>query len=123
MPAPVTKIVGLTRFRATMKAAGADMADMKDANQRAATIVASEGTSRAPRRSGALAGSLRPARTLARARVSSSLAYAGVIHWGWAARGIEPREFLVDAAEATQPQWLRAYEDDLQDIVNTVRGA
>lgn len=123
MAAPVVKVEGLTRFRATMKAAGADMADMKAANVRAAAVVAAEGSSRAPKRSGALAGSLRPARTVGRARVSSSLAYAGVIHWGWAARGIPPREFLVDAAEATQPQWLRAYEDDLQDIVNTVRGA
>jgi phage gpG-like protein len=118
-----TRLVGLARFRATVKAAGADMADMKDANQRAAAIVASEGSSRAPKASGALAGSLVPARTLARARVSSSLAYAGVIHWGWPARGIPARPFLTEAATSTQPQWLAAYEHDLQRIADSVKGA
>lgn len=122
MAAPVVKVEGLARFRATMKAAGADMADMKAANTRAASTVASAAVALAPRRSGDLAASMQPAHQVGRARVVSAVAYAGVIHWGWPARHILPNRFLLDAARLTQPEWLGAYEDDLQHIVNSVKG-
>lgn len=118
----VVKIEGLAAFRRSLAKAGADMADMKRANETAGQTVARAGSSRAPRRTGALAGSLRPARQAARARVSSTLPYAGVIHWGWPEHNISPNEFLVEAAVETQPEWLRDYETDLQRIANTVHG-
>jgi hypothetical protein len=123
MRGTVVEVRGLSRFRSTLKKAGVDMADMKAANTKAAQIVAREGQTRAPRRSGKLAGSLRPARQVARARVYSSLVYAAVIHWGWPDHHIKAQEFLVEAAVDTQPEWLREYERDLQRIADSVRGA
>jgi hypothetical protein len=119
----VVKIEGLAAFRRSLKKAGADMADMKSANEAAAQTVARAGSARAPRRSGQLSGSLRPARQLARARVTSSLPYAGVIEFGWPQHNISPSEFLQTAAVDTQPEWLAEYERDLQKIANTVHGA
>jgi hypothetical protein len=119
----VVKVEGLAAFRRSLKQAGADMADMKTANQAAAQTVARAGSARAPRRSGQLSGSLRPARQLARARVTSSLPYAGVIHWGFPQHNIDANEFLLEAATETQPEWLSEYERDLQKIANTVHGA
>lgn len=119
----VVEIRGLSRFRSTLKKAGVDMADMKAANTKAAATVAREGETRSPRVTGKLAGSLRPARQVARARVYSSLVYAGPIHWGWPAHHIKAQEFLVEAAAVTQPEWLGEYERELQRIANTVQGA
>lgn len=121
--AGAVRIEGLTRFRATLKRAGADMADMKAANQAAARTVAEAAAAGAPRRSGKLAGSLRPARQVARARVSSTVPYAGAIHWGWPRHNISANPFLTRAAEQTQPQWIRQYEQDLQRIADSVQGA
>jgi phage gpG-like protein len=122
MPAEV-RIRGLEKLRRTLKAAGVDMADMKAANTRAAQTVAREGETRSPRRSGKLAGSLVPARQVARARVYSNLVYAGAIHWGWPKHNIRAQEFLVEAAVATQPEWLGEYERELQAIADSVQGA
>jgi hypothetical protein len=121
--AAVVRIVGLNQFRASLKKAGVDMADMKRANQAAAETVAKAGAERAPRISGTLAGSLRPRKQVARARVESLLIYAPVIHWGWPARNIEPQKFLTEAADATQPEWLAQYEQELQRIVDGIHGA
>ena len=44
-----------------------------------------------------------PAKTVARARVRSSLIYAPVIHWGWPKRNIRPQPFVLDAALETRP--------------------
>jgi ammonia channel protein AmtB len=125
MPAAgtVVEIRGLDRLRLTLKRAGADLADMKAANTRVAEMVRQWAAVKAPRRSGALADSLRPARQVARARVTSALVYAPVIHWGWPAHNIKAQEFLVQAAVDTQPAWLDVYEKELVRLANSVQGA
>lgn len=120
------RLVGAARLRATLRAAGADLGDLKTANAAAAATVAAAAGVRAPRRSGALASSVRGNRAVGKAVVMAgrgSVAYAGPIHWGWAARGIEPNPFVIDAAEATEPVWTAAYAVDVQRAVNNVRGA
>lgn len=121
MPTEV-RIRGLSRLRSTLKKAGVDMADMKTANTQAASTVAQAASARAPRRTGALAGSLKAARQVARARVYSNTPYAGAIHWGWPSHNIRAQKFLVEAADETQPQWLGTYERELTRIANTVQG-
>jgi len=123
MAEAVVEIRGLSRFRSTLKRAGADMADMKAVNQRVGDMVALVGASQAPRRSGNLAASLRGARQVARARAYSDVIYAGPIHWGWPARNIRAQQFLLSAAIQTQPHWLALYERELQRIANSVQGA
>ena len=117
------KIRGLTKFRATLKAAGVNMADMKDANVAAARTVQQRSQAIGPQRTGALVGSLRTPRAVSRARVSSSLVYAPVIHWGWPKRNIRRNRFVMRAAEQTRPVWMDEYEASLQHISNTVKGA
>ena len=124
MPESVVGIKGLYRLRTTLKKAGADMADMKAANQAVERTVQKRGAEIAPRgKTGKLAGSLKTPKLQARARVSSNLIYAGVIHWGWPARNIRAQPFLEQAAQQTQSQWLGDYEKSLQQIANSVQGA
>jgi hypothetical protein len=120
------EIVGGARLRATLKKAGADMADLKDANQAAGQMVADESRPIAPHRTGRLAASVRAARQVGRARIQAggaAVPYAGPIHWGWPSRNIRPQPFISTAAVATEPQWLPLYLDNVQTIVDTVRGA
>ena len=122
MPESVLQIKGLYRFRSTLKKAGADMADLKTANIKAANTVTTRAKATGPNRTGRLVGSVMPAKTVARARVRSSLIYAPVIHWGWPKRHIRPQPFVLDAAIETRPEWMADYEADLQRISNTVQG-
>lgn len=119
------EVDGLRRLQRELRAAGAGMDDLKDANARAGAIVADESSRRAPRRSGTLAGSGRASRAAGRATVvfgGATVPSAGPIHYGWPARGIEAQPFVLAAAEATQPEWLDAYSDELQAIADQVAG-
>lgn len=119
------KVEGLDNLIRTLHRAGADIEDLKDANRAAGEIVAREGSARAPRRTGKLAASVRPARQVRRARVSAGGArvpYAGPIHWGWQARNIAPNPFISWGAQATEPQWTEAYRRDVVQALSHVRG-
>jgi hypothetical protein len=107
---------GLRRLRADLKQLGDDLGDLKDANARAAQLVATAAAARAPRRTGRLAGSVRGNRAAGRATVvagRASVPYAGPIHYGWPAHGIEPHPFVIDAAQATEAEWLGLYLEDI----------
>ena len=124
--APTVKVEGLKELLATMRKAGVDMADMKRANQSAGRTVASWAGVTAPRRSGALGMSVRPANQVGRARVmagGSSVPYAGPIHWGWPARSISAQPFISAAAQATESAWVEQYLNELQQIIDGIRGA
>jgi len=123
VPDTEVKILGLSRLRATLRKAGANMDDMKAANQRASQTVSGRAQAIGPHRSGALMGSLRNPRIASRAVVRSNLRYAPVIHYGWPGHHIRPQPFLTSAATQTQDQWLREYEADLQRIADSVEGA
>lgn len=125
-PEPAVRVVGAAQLRRTLRAAGRELDDLKDANAAAAAYVAAVARTTAPRRSGRLASSLRGNRAAGRARVSAggaSLPYAGPIHWGWPARGIEPQPWVSEAAEQTQPVWLGMYRNDVQQALDKVKGA
>lgn len=125
MPAPQVQIDGLGKLRRALREAGDDLADLKDANAAAAALVAGAAAARAPRRSGRLAGSIRGNRAAGRASIlagGAAVPYAGPIHWGWPARGIEAQPFATEAAAATEAAWLSIYEHDLQRVLDTVNG-
>jgi hypothetical protein len=120
------RIEGLTTLTRTMRKAGEDLGDLKNANARAAAIVVSAAAGMAPRRSGALASSIRGTRAAGRARVQAgraSVPYAAPIHWGWPARHIAANPFLSDAARATEGQWLPLYLADVEKALDGVKGA
>lgn len=126
-PGAVTvRIEGARELRRTLKRAGISIEDLKDANAAAGSIVVAAGRTTAPRRSGRLAGSIRASRAAASATIragGASTPYAGPIHWGWPAHGITAQPWLSQAATATEQQWLAAYEQGVEKVLSTIKGA
>lgn len=125
MPRATIEIEGARQLRATLAKAGADLNDFKAAHREVGAYVGARAVALAPKVSGRLAGSMRPSSAKASATVrfgSSSIPYAGVIHWGWAGHNIAANPFASTAAETTEPQWLPVYMARVQRIVDSVRG-
>lgn len=124
------RIEGAAQLRRTLKQAGGDLAQLKAANQAAALTVAEHAAILAPRRTGRLARTIRASgtntagvvRTGNNRKSVGGVPYAGPIHWGWPARNIPANEFVTEAAEATEPVWLGAYEAAMLDAINNVKG-
>lgn len=121
------RVEGGARLRSTLRKAGANMNDLKDANAKVGQYIASESQPIAPRgKTGKLAGSVRSARQVGRARIlagSAAVPYAGVIHFGWPQHSITARPWISTTAQATEPQWLETYLEDVQSVCDTVKGA
>lgn len=115
------RVEGLSKLRQQFKAAGVDMAEMRDAGKQAAEIVAVEARTRTvPRRSGALAGSVRAAGQVSGGVVRAGgarIRYANVIHFGWAGHNIEPQPFLYEALDNRVSEVEAAYERSLETII------
>lgn len=125
MARPVVQVDGVRELRRTLRQAGDDLADMKAANQAAADIAAAAAKSRAPRRSGALAGDIRASGTKTAGIVRAGrarLPYAGPIHWGWPAHNITANPYLTDAAQATEPVWVPLYMKHIEQQLDKVKG-
>jgi hypothetical protein len=119
------RIEGVRQIRATLKRAGSDLDDLKVANASAAATVAAAAVAAAPRRTGALASSVRGNRAVGKAVVMAGRAavpYGGPIHWGWPARNIAANPFVSTAAQATEAVWTAAYAADVQRALDRVRG-
>jgi hypothetical protein len=118
-------VEGARRLRRELKAAGADMKNLREPNMAAAGIVAGAATAAAPRRSGALAGTVRGGAGAASATIRAGYArvpYAGPVHWGWPARNITAQPFLTDAAKRTEPQWVDEYFRTLERVLDRIAG-
>lgn len=93
---------------------------IREAGKAAAKIVADDASSKAPRVSGRLAGSIKPQAQSTSARVkagsASRVPYAGPIHFGWGRRNIEPNPFLYDALGDKWAEVYEAYEENLESI-------
>lgn len=117
------RVEGASQLRRALRRAGRDLADLKEANSKVARLVASEAAVRAPRRTGKLAASIRGNRAAGKAVVSAGKAqvpYAAPIHWGWPSRHIRPNPWISKTAQQTQPIWLRGYEQEIQQIVDSI---
>ena len=83
MPDPVVRTKGLAELRRDLKRLDPLIdRELRDAIKEAADKVAVTAGALAPRDSGALAHSIRPYVSGARASIGSTLPYAGVVHWG-----------------------------------------
>lgn len=125
MPDTAVQIEGLNRFIRTCKAAGVDMSEFAEASRETANIVVYGAMSRAPKRTGNLAATIRAGRTKNRVVVYAGNAgapYAAPIHWGWPGRNIEPQPFILDAMRASEPVWTGFYERELEKIVDSIEG-
>lgn len=117
------EVVGLERLKATMRGVASQLADMTSTNREVANLNRASSSSRAPRKSGRLAGSLRGVGTPDEANVESSLAYAGVIHYGWPGHNIRANPFAEKAVTDTEAQQVNVYERRLEALVLQVKGA
>lgn len=119
------RVDGARELRSALRKLKGDANDLKEANAAAAAIVANAAAARAPHRSGRLAATVRGNKAVGRAQVrggGASVPYAGPVHWGWPAHGIEGNPFIPDAAQDTEATWLPMYEAALARAVDDVGG-
>lgn len=117
------RVEGLGALIKALKVAEGDLDDLKAANQSASGIVLNAARPLTPVRTGRLAASGRINKAAKKASVvfgKASVPYANPIHWGWPRRNIKANPFVTTAAAGAQDQWLRAYADDIQRILDTV---
>src|SRR6187399_1259777 len=112
------RVLGANRLARTLKKAGADVADMKDASERVGAIVAREAKVRAPKRSGTLAGSIRPSRRQRGVQIrTGSFRYAWVQEYGSAKRNIRPKRYMMGALESKRDEAVAAYFSEMEKIM------
>jgi thiamine monophosphate kinase len=114
---------GAARLSSTLEDAAAALSDLSAPAAEAGRIITSVAASTAPRRTGALAGSVAAEVVDGAAVVGSDLIYAPPIHNGWAAHRIRPQPFLEDAARTSEAQWVGAYEKAVDRALAGVEGA
>ena len=116
------EVRGATRLAATLHLAAARVQDMSKPGRQAASMISARGVSGAPRRSGALAASVRPSANRGTAEITSGLAYAARTHWGYRAYQQAAQPFLADPAHALEPVWLGLYADECDRLLGQVKG-
>ena len=123
MARPQVQIEGSRRLRRELRRAGADLGDLRTAHLQAAGIAAQAGRGEAPRRSGALAGSVRPGATRTAGMIRAGgrkVPYAGVQEYGWPARGIREQAYLRGGAQASEAAWLNIYWRELEQALGRI---
>jgi hypothetical protein len=120
------RVTGVRQLQSTLRRAGVDVGELKNANNRAAQLVAGVARPRSPRKTGRLASTVRANRATGQAVIlagNASVPYAGPIHWGWPARNIKAQPWIAAAAVSTEPRWVALYEADINRALSRVRGA
>lgn len=121
------KVTGGRELRATLKKAGLDLQDLKDAHQQVADMVRDIAAANAPVRSGRLRNSVRASGTktsaIVRAGTARTVPYGPAVHWGWPNRNIAPNPFLWDAIQSSREQWTGMYLRELERIIAKIEGA
>jgi hypothetical protein len=117
----VDRRTGLAR---TLRKAGADLADMKAANERVGAIVAGEARRLAPVATGRLQRSIKPTRTASKVQVRAGRlgAYPYVQEYGSPAKHIRARAFMRGALAERGDDAAEQYLREMDRIVGTVRG-
>jgi hypothetical protein len=117
------EVVGAERLAATLSSAGGDIAHPTAAASEAGRVLARQGSSNAPRRTGRLASSIRARPSGGDVEVGSSLIYAPVIHNGWARHHITANPFLRHALEQRTGEIVALYARDMDKAISQVKGA
>lgn len=117
------RIQGAEELARALEKAGVNLSDLSKPNSEAAQLVTALARQLAPRRTGALAGTGTASSDGRKAVIvfgSATVDYAAPVHWGVPSRGLAARPFATDAREKTEPQWSRAYEQELERIMGEV---
>lgn len=117
------RVEGLRETVRRLESLGVDVADLKDAFGAISREVVTEAATLANAledATGALAGTIRAARTKNKAVVragSARIPYAGVINYGWPARGIGPSAFLTGPADDDPAGKVAHLERNLEALI------
>jgi phage gpG-like protein len=120
------RVEGARDLARTMRRAGVDIAELKRAHERVGKIVVTRAKSLAPKQTGRLAGSIRPAKQASAVVVRAgggSVPYAGVQQWGWAGHSIAATYFLTNGVDQSREQVLDTYTAEINRFLLTVKGA
>jgi len=120
------EVRGVRELARTLRQAGVGLEQLKDAHAKVSQIVARGAAVRAPRVSGALAGSVKGTRRQSAAVVRAGngrVPYAGVQNFGWPRRHIRGTHFLQMGAQTTRAHWMAEYEREVEALCRTVHGA
>ena len=113
------KATGVKELRRELRRMGDDLEDLKTLNLDVATLVSDRAKDIVPRRTGNLADTIRPSGTKTAGRVRAGfkrVPYAGVIHFGFPARRIQPQPFLYDALDQRRGEVFDAYFKGVKKI-------
>lgn len=114
----VIRVEGLSKLNRQLTKAGVDAQDMKDVMHRIASAVV--GVANPPVKTGQLASTLRASKAKNKAVVRAGGArapYAGVIEYGWAARGIEGTGWLNAARDSRKAESDRMVREGIADVL------
>src|SRR4029077_20968309 len=118
-PAASVKVEGLNKLNRALKKAGIEVQDLKDANNRVGAVVLQASGPITPRRSGALAGSLRVAQRQSGVTVRAGggrVRYAKYVEYG--TKKMAGRSYLIKGVHDSQPRWMVEYENELQKVMD-----
>lgn len=116
---PSIKIEGLSKLSKDLKQLSTTLPkELQAVSRDAAEIVAIEGRTLAPVRSGRLRGFIKAGATARGADVRiSGLIYANPIHFGWKKHHIKPNPFLYRALDNRRDAVIQQFEKGLHDLV------
>lgn len=115
-------IEGVRETVRNLEKLGVDVEDLRAAFGAISSEVVTEAQGIVPRgETGRLAGSIKPARTknkaVVRAGTPTGVPYAGVINYGYPARGIAPTEFLTTPANRDPQRHATTIERELEALI------
>lgn len=122
---PVVRVEGISRLVRTMREAEVDLDDLKDVTAAAGALAAAAIRPLVPVKTGRLVGSIRSNKAARRSTVAvgrARLPYAGPVHWGWPAHGIEPNEFGPEGLQRAEPAITALYLEGIDRILDNVKG-
>jgi hypothetical protein len=115
------RVEGLNQLTRELVRLGVDVEDLKDGMAKIADEGAELAAGLAPRKTGALANSVRGNRAKGKAVVAAGsrarVPYAGPINYGWPARGIRADLFMQRADAKLQPRAVVLLEEAVQHAI------
>ena len=122
------QVVGAAELRASLDRLARQLPDV--APEAAADLIGRRARSAAPKRSGRLASSWAPDAGQGVLALGFGTPYAGAVHWGTGPRAglrgphnIRANPFLWRAIDDTQPQWESRYDQEINRLLEQVKGA
>lgn len=114
------KVEGLRETAAALKKLEGGLDDLKDANNALGSEIAARASALAPRRTGALASTIKANRAAKKVSIkagSARVPYAAVIEYGWNARNIQAQPYLRKAAFENRDYIVNKYEEGIKDVI------